>query len=288
MNYINGAEVKNIIINALKEDLGKGDITSRALITEKKYVKAAIFAKEPCVACGLSIAGMVFKLQDEDIKFKSLVKDGESVKKGTRLAQIYGRAKSILGAERVALNFLSHLCGISTKTRAFVKAVSPCKTKILDTRKTIPGMRLLEKYAVRIGGGFNHRLSLDEMVMIKDNHRKILGDRLWALDFKKMKTIIGGLQIEIEVNNLSEFKKALQLKPDIIMLDNMAIRDLRKAVEIRNCRTPKAKYQTPKLEASGGVSLKNVKKIASCGVDRISIGELTHSVESVDLSLEIL
>ena len=288
MNYINGREVTNIILEALKEDLGRGDITTQSFIPAEKSVKAVILAKEACVVCGLSLSGRVFKILDINVKFKALVKDGTAVKKGAVIAKLQGKARSILSAERVALNFLSHLCGVATKTRSFVKEVKPYKAKIIDTRKTLPGLRLLQKYAVRTGGGFNHRFSLDEMVMIKDNHRKVLGKKLWGIGLKKIKTRSGGLQMEIEVNNISEFKKALQIKPDIIMLDNMSVEDLRKAVNIRNLLAPGTHHPKPKLEASGGINLRNAKRTASTGVDTISIGELTHSVKSPDISLEIL
>jgi nicotinate-nucleotide pyrophosphorylase (carboxylating) len=282
MNYIKEPDIKDIIINALKEDIGAGDITTQMIIPKAKIVRAVLLAKEGCVVCGLGIAALVFKTQDKNIRFKPLVREGNLVKKGKIIARISGKAKNILSAERVALNFLSHLSGISTKTRNFVKRVKPYKAKIMDTRKTIPGLRNLEKYAVRIGGGFNHRLSLDEMMLIKDNHIKVLG----GID--RLRNIGGKYKLEIEVKNLPEFKKAIKLKPDIIMLDNMSVKDIRKAVQIRNYRLPITDYRLPKLEASGGITLKNVKQIASTGVEMISIGGLTHSLKSVDISLEVL
>ena len=275
MNYINDLEIRNIVTRALKEDIGLKDITTEAFIPKGKTIKAVLLAKEDCVVSGLGVAALVFRLQDKNIKFKPLVQEGKWVKKGKIIARISGKAKSILSAERVALNFLSHLSGISTKTRNFVKQVKPYTAKIMDTRKTIPGLRFLEKYAVRIGGGFNHRLSLDEMVLIKDNHLKIIGGINKLAKFKRK------YRIEIEVKNLREFKEALKVKPDIIMLDNMKVADIRKAVKIR-------KNSQPKLEVSGGVTLKNVRQIAKTGVDMISIGALTHSVNSVDISLEII
>lgn len=279
---------KSVIINALKEDVGIKDITTDSVIPKNRYAKAVILAKEPCVVCGLGVARAVFKQQDKVIKFTPCAKDGDFVKKGKIIARVCGNARSILTAERVALNFLSHLCGISTKTREFAQKVKPYKAKIMDTRKTIPGLRILEKYAVRMGGGFNHRLSLDEMIMVKDNHIKVIGDRFWVIGFKgKGKEISSKVKIEIEVKTLKELKKALNLKPDIVMLDNMSIEEMRKAVQLRNHLSPNAHHLTPKIEASGRVTLENVKKIASTGVDMISIGELTHSVESVDISLEI-
>ena len=275
MNYIKDLEVRHIVMYALKEDIGLKDITTEAFIPRGKTVKAILVTKEDCVICGLGVVALVFRLQDKNIKFRPLVQEGNLAKKGKIIARISGKAKSILSAERVALNFLSHLSGISTQTRNFVKQVKPYKAKIMDTRKTIPGLRLLEKYAVRIGGGFNHRLSLDEMVLIKDNHLKIIGGINKLTGFKRK------YKIEIEVKNLREFKEALKTRPDIIMLDNMKVTDIRKAVKIR-------KNSQPKLEVSGGVTLKNVRQIASTCVDMISIGALTHSTTAADISLEIL
>jgi len=285
MNYSNEFDVKKIFINALKEDIRAKDITTNAVIPKDKFAKGIILAKEDFVVCGLAVVLSIFKILDKNIKFKALVKEGDFVKKGKAIAKFSGRARSILTAERVALNFLSILCGISTTTRKFVNAVKPLETKIIDTRKTIPGLRILEKYAVRIGGGFNHRMSLDEMIMIKDNHLKVLGSRFWVLGIEKK---LRGIKTEIEVKTLKEFNKALKLKPDIIMLDNMSIKGMRKAVKIRNSLSPNIQHPTPKLEASGGITLKNVKQVASTGVDMISIGALTLSVTPVDISLEIL
>jgi nicotinate-nucleotide pyrophosphorylase (carboxylating) len=277
-SYYNKLDTREIIKDALKEDIATKDITTNAFVPKYKYINGIILAKQDCVVCGLAIASCVFKMLDKNIKFKDLTKEGTLVKKGKVIARISGKARSILTAERVALNFLSLLCGISTKTRKFVEAVKPFKAKIIDTRKTLPGLRVLEKYAVRIGGGFNHRMSLDEMIMIKDNHLQVLGSKFWAQGLEKR---LRGIKTEIEVKTLKEFNKALRLRPDIIMLDNMSISDMNKAVKIRN-------NLKPKLEASGGITLKNVKQIASTGVDMISVGALTHSVNSIDISLEIL
>lgn len=275
MNYISKLKIKNIIKLALKEDIGSKDITTQKLIPADKFVKAQIIVREDCIVCGLGVASAAFKMVDKNIKFKILAKDGDFVKKGKVVAQLCGRARNILTAERVALNFLSLLCGISTKVKSFVNAVKPYKVKILDTRKTIPCLRPLEKYAVRAGGGFNHRMRLDEMILVKDNHLRIIGgiNRLRPVNHKQ--------KFEIEVESLLEFSCALKLKPDIIMLDNMNLKDIRKAVLIRNSLTPK-------LEASGGIDLQNVKQFAKTGVDMISIGSLTHSVKSIDISLEVL
>jgi len=231
----------------------------------------------------LGIAKEVFKTQDKNIKFKAQVLEGQKIKKGKIIARIFAKAQSILIAERVALNFLNLLSGIATKTRAYVDKVKPYKVKILDTRKTIPGLRELEKYAVRIGGGFNHRLRLDEMILIKDNHLKV------TKGYQRLLKVTKGYLVEIEVKNLREFKEAIKAKPDIIMLDNMNPKNIRQAVKIRNSQLPTPNSKLPtKLEASGRINLKNVKNIAATGVDMISIGELTHSVNSADISLEIL
>jgi nicotinate-nucleotide pyrophosphorylase (carboxylating) len=284
-NYANEISLKDIVRSALKEDIGTGDITTDTLIPFNKRVKAILIARDNLVVCGLDVAKLVFKTLDKDIKFRSLVKEGDFVKANKRLAVISGKARAILACERVALNFLCLLSGVATKTKKFVQAVRPYKAKILDTRKTIPGLRLLEKYAVRIGGGYNHRFRLDEMVLVKDNHLKLVKKYRNLRDLEK---IGKKYQIEIEAKDLKEFREALKLKPDIIMLDNMGIEDIKKAVKIRNYRLPITGYRLPKLEASGRVTLKNIRKIAATGVEMISIGELTHSVNSVDISLEIL
>jgi len=283
------SKLEQIVRCALIEDIGGGDITTQLTVPRHKYIKAVFIAKEECVICGLQAAEMVFKAIDKNINFVPLAKEGQAVKKGKIFARIQGQARSILTAERVALNFLTLLSGIATKTREYVEKVKHYKVKIADTRKTIPCLRELEKYAVRIGGGHNHRMRLDEMILIKDNHIKVIGDRLWVIGSKGIKNKIPSqVRIEIEVKNLKEFKKAIKLKPDIIMLDNMSIKGMRKAVKIRNSLSPNTYHPTPKLEASGGITLKNVKQVASTGVDMISIGALTHSVSSVDISLEVL
>lgn len=265
---------------ALKEDLGKRDITTELLIPKDKIVNAVILAKQEFVVCGLQFAGAAFTITDSNIKFSSSVEEGDEVGKGAVLARIQGKACSMLTAERVALNFLSLMSAIATKTRKFTQAIKPYKVKIVDTRKTIPGLRLIQKYAVRIGGGYNHRMSLDEMVMVKDNHLQLLGS------YRNMKKLGNRYKIELEVDNLKQFAEALELNPDIIMLDNMPVKDMKKAVVLRN-NLKKSRQPVPQLEASGGITLKNIKNIASTGVDTISIGELTHSIDSVDISLEI-
>ncbi|MDD5247169.1 MAG: carboxylating nicotinate-nucleotide diphosphorylase [Candidatus Omnitrophica bacterium] len=275
-------KLDSIIRHALIEDIGRGDITTQLTIPETKEIKAQFIVKEDCVICGLPAAERVFKIADSNIKFSSGVKDGQKVKSGKIIAAVAGSARSILGAERVALNLLSMLSGVATKTREYVSEIEPHKTKITDTRKTFPGLRELQKYAVRVGGGYNHRMGLDEMILIKDNHLKV------TEGYSKLPSVPKGFKIEIEVQNLDEFKHALRFKPDVIMLDNMEVGQIKEAVEIRDNTVFNSHHPRTKLEVSGGVEIKNVKKIAACGVDIISIGDLTHSVKSIDISLEVL
>jgi nicotinate-nucleotide pyrophosphorylase (carboxylating) len=277
MNYVKELQLKDIIKEALREDIGQKDVTCESIIPKDKFVKAILLAKQDFIICGLNIAGLVFKVKDKNIKFKPLYKDGQKIKPGRVIARISGKAQSILTAERTALNFLCLLSGVATQTRKYVARVKPYKAKIMDTRKTIPGLRILEKYAVRIGGGYNHRMSLDEMVLVKDNHLKVIGGYL------RLPKVAKGYLVELEVKNLREFKEAIKLNPDIIMLDNMNVKDMKKAANLSRRQGRKVL-----LEASGGINLKNVRKIASTGVDMISIGALTHSVKSVDISLEVL
>lgn len=289
MNY---NKVISLVRSSLKEDIGKRDITTELLIPEERQAKAIILAKEDCVVCGMEITKLVFKTVNHRIQFHSCASDGQYIKKGKVIARIKGRARSILTAERTSLNFLSHLCGIATKTKKFVQTIKPYRVKIMDTRKTIPGLRELQKYAVRVGGGFNHRFKLDEMVLIKDNHLKIQSrqrrEKIQNSIERIAQKISKKIKIEIEVKNLREFKEALKADPDIIMLDNMGIREIKKAVKIRNQLLAISHKPLAKLEASGGITLKNIKKVAATGVDMISVGELTHSVKSIDMSLEIL
>lgn len=279
-----------IITVALKEDIGRADITTRLVIPKAKKVEAIIMAKESGIVCGIDLARLVFKTLDKNIRFMAYVRDGDKVRKRKILARVYGCASNILSAERVALNFLSMLSGIATKTRAYVDALKPYKPKILDTRKTLPGLRALEKYAVKVGGGCNHRLRLDEMVLIKDNHIRVAGDRLCVRGLNEVKNKISpDVKIEIEVKTLSEFKKVLEMRPDIIMLDNMSIDQVKKAVRIRNDLSPSTYHLIiPKLEVSGNITLDNVKKYARCGVEFISVGSLTKDIKSLDISLDIL
>jgi len=270
---INPKTIATFIKQALLEDIGSKDITTQLCIEKNKKIQAKIIAKENFILCGVLIAEKVFKTVDPGLKFKTIIKEGAQVKNKQTIAVISGSARSILTAERVCLNLLSLLSGIATKTHKFVRKIHPFKTKITDTRKTLPSLRRVQKYAVRIGGGYNHRMCLDEMILIKDNHIKAADRCISLLKIPKKE------KIEIEVQNLNEFKKALQLKPAIIMLDNMKIKDIKKAMAIP--------HQLTKLEASGGICLKNIKKYAATGVDIISVGELTDSITSVDISLDV-
>jgi nicotinate-nucleotide pyrophosphorylase (carboxylating) len=291
----NQGEIKHIIREALLEDRADNDITSRLLFSAGRKAKAVIIAKEKCAIAGLDIARQVFYMLDKKIKFKPLARDGGLIKRGKVVAELEGNLRSILKGERVALNFLMRLSGIATLTRRFVSIVRPFKTKIMDTRKTTPGLRILEKYAVGVGGGVNHRMNLGDAVLIKDNHFFEIKNHCLAgrQEKSKIKSLIqkirenipNGMSIEIETSNLKEFKKALEAGPDIIMLDNMGLSDIKKAVLLRN---QKKAYRNQRLEVSGGVNLENVLSIAKTGVERISVGSLTHSYRSIDFSLKVI
>ncbi len=268
---------------ALKEDAPHGDITSLAIFKDGGAIKKAyLVAKQDLVLSGLSVADLVFEKTHSKIKINWLQKEGAFLKKGTIFGRLQGPVGALLKAERVALNFLQHLSGIATLTNHYVKAIKPYPAKILDTRKTIPGLRVLEKEAVVHGGGTNHRMNLSVDYLIKDNHIAACGDirqTIRAIKEHRKKNKVKNFMIEIEVKNLTEFKESLTENPDIILLDNMGLAQIRKAVVINKKRTI--------LEVSGGVNLKTVRKIASTGVARISIGRLTHSAPAVDISLEI-
>ncbi|MFC1674784.1 carboxylating nicotinate-nucleotide diphosphorylase [Candidatus Omnitrophota bacterium] len=276
--------MRAVFVNDLDriDDIGKGDITTQLTIPKDKSIKAQLIAKEPCVLCGIKVAETVFKSVDKGVDFNAQAVESRKVKKGKVLAKINGKASSVLAAERVALNLLSMLSGIATKTREYVQQIEPYKTRITDTRKTMPGLRELQKYAVRVGGGYSHRVSLDEMILIKDNHIKV------TEGYDRLPSVPKGFKIEIEVQNLDEFRHALRFKPDVIMLDNMRVNDIEKAVKIRNETPFRSHHPKTKLEASGGIDLTNIKKVAACGVDIISIGALTHSIKAIDISLEVL
>ena len=281
--------VEPIVKSALREDIGRGDRTTLSLIKKDTLAKGKIVAKEEGLLAGLRVAKLAFTLLDEKIKFEFILRDGEKIKANQILAEIEGQARAVLSAERTALNFLQRLSGIATKTAKLVKETSPYPVKILDTRKTTPGMRYLEKYAVRVGGGENHRFGLFDGILIKDNHIKIAGGIKSAVNLIRKKRpsmkingyggLLRGKKIEVEVENLREVKEALKAKADIIMLDNMRLREIKRAVEIIGGKAL--------IEVSGKVNQQNIKKIAKYGVNFISLGILTHSAESLDISLEV-
>ncbi len=271
--------IQNLVRRSLKEDMGKGDWTTEYLIKRKQFCRAVIQAKEKGVLAGIGICELVFKSLNKELIFQPRKKDGEEFKKGEILAEIKGEARAILSAERVALNFLQRMCGIATLTKMFVSKVKGTKAKIMDTRKTTPLLRNLEKYAVRVGGGRNHRSGLFDMILIKDNHLKIIGDIKKALNSVR-KQNRKRLKVEIEVKNIKEFQEAQKAGAKLIMLDNMSLKEIKEAVSQRK--------KGVKLEVSGGVNLKNVRAIAKTGVDYISVGSLTHSAKAIDLSLKII
>lgn len=272
--------VRSFVRRALEEDIGPGDLTSEALIKKECKICACITARRKYVVAGVEIVRLICRIADKGIICRVLVPDGKTVKAGESIMALVGRARSILAAERTALNFLQRLTGIASLTAQYVAAVGRYQTKILDTRKTTPNMRLLEKYAVRCGGGKNHRFGLYDMILIKDNHRFLWGrGRSLAQAVQAARGRKKHALIEVEVESLTQLKDALSASPEWIMLDNMAPALMRKCVKICAGRC--------KLEASGGITLGNAKTIAATGVDAISTGSLTHSAPAADLSLEV-
>ena len=267
-----------LIKEALREDIGHGDITTCAVIPANKIIKAEIIAKEKGIIGGLPVAKEVFRLLDRKIKFKGLIKEGEKVKKGARIAVITGNARGILAGERVALNFMQRISGIATGTNKCVEKVAPFKTAVLDTRKTPPGLKSLDKYAVRVGHGKNHRFGLYDMVLIKDNHIALSPGIKEAVRSARKK--YPRKKIEVEVKNFKELRDALSAKVDIVMLDNMRLKQIAQALKIIKGRC--------KVEVSGNVSFAILPKLARLGVDYMSLGRLTHSPHALDLSLRVV
>ncbi|MEN6330665.1 MAG: carboxylating nicotinate-nucleotide diphosphorylase [Smithella sp.] len=271
-------KIRKIIEAALIEDIGTGDITTGAIVSRELAGKAQALAKDDFVVAGIDLFKEVFFCLDDRTQFSSLAADGQMVKKGDVVAEISGRLFYILQAERVALNIFQRMCGIATLTRKYVEAIQGTKAKILDTRKTMPGLRVIDKMAVSIGGGFNHRMGLYDGVLIKDNHIAAAGSITAAVKAQRNR-LAHTLKIEVETKNLSEVQEALDCGVEIIMLDNMALEEMKKAVELISGRAL--------VEASGNVNLQRVAAIAATGVDLISVGELTHSVRAADISLLI-
>lgn len=275
--------IEELIKMALSEDVRDGDATSISVIPEHIIKEAKFVTREICICAGLEVARDVFKAVDPSLEWTGLVNDGDLVLKDRCMASIKGKARSILTAERTALNFLQRLCGIATVTSKYVKAVEGTETKILDTRKTTPGWRNLEKYAVAAGGGTNHRFGLYDRIMIKDNHRAIAGlEGVGGIAeaIRKAREAYPFLEVQVEADTLEEFKVILKEKPEYILLDNMTNEEMAEAVKLN-------KGGTPLLEASGGITLERIPSIAKLGVNFISVGALTHSVRAIDISLEM-
>ncbi len=282
------AKIEALVRKALEEDLGTGDITTDNLIQDDALASGEFIGQKEGIICGLPIIEPLFRLLNEDIKFKAALADGDAVKSGQIIGKIFGQARAILSGERVALNFLQRLSGIATLTRKFVRAVEEFPARIYDTRKTTPLWRHLEKYAVKIGGGENHRFGLYDMVLIKDNHLRFLGRRALKEHIAELrKSLVPDVKIEIEAENLNEVKEAILAGADVIMLDNMSLDEMRQAAELVRNAPVRARQGKIEIEASGGVSLENVKKIAQAGVDKISVGAITHSAPALDISLEV-
>ena len=266
----------DLIRQSLKEDIGTGDITTLSTVPEEQTVSGRFIAKSDLVVCGMNVVVRVFSLIDDRVRINVLARDGTSVSTGTLIAEITGPARAILTGERVALNFLQLLSGIATRTRDCVEAIRGTKARITDTRKTTPGLRVLEKYAVRTGGGSNHRFNLSDGVLIKDNHIKAAGGITQAVRAARL-SIPHTLKIEVEVENTAMIEEALACGADIIMLDNMSLEDMAAAVKRINGQAV--------VEASGNMGEKDLMAVACTGVDLISIGALTHSIMAADISL---
>ncbi len=277
-----GAQVAELVKRALAEDLGAGDVTSLALVHRDEQVTALVLSRGSYVFCGGPIGHLVFKTVDRKLTVRLLVRDGQAVSAGCPVLAVKGSARSILAAERTALNLMQRMTGVATLTRRFVERASPHRVRILDTRKTTPNLRALEKYAVLCGGGVNHRMGLFDRVLIKDNHRALWkrrgGSGGLAGAVQAARRRFPNLQIEVEVESERDLRNVLAAKPEWVLLDNMTPARLRRCVQAcaGRCR----------IEASGGVTLQNVAAIAKTGVDAISIGALTHSAPAADLSLE--
>ncbi len=270
-------EIREIVRHALAEDIGSGDVTSLAIIPPSTHLAGQFLVKAPGIVAGLGVVGEVFAQVDRRIVYKSLVEEGSAVMPGDIVARVEGDGPGVLIAERVALNFLQRMSGIATLTQRYVQAVAGTRAKILDTRKTAPGLRALDKLAVKLGGGENHRIGLYDMVLIKDNHIEAAGSITRAVQAVREKGV--QLAIEVEVESLDQLDEALELGVDRIMLDNMSLSAMREAVQRTAGRA--------ELEASGGINLKSVAEVAATGVDLISVGALTHSVMALDISLDI-
>jgi nicotinate-nucleotide pyrophosphorylase (carboxylating) len=272
-------ELARVVQTALEEDIGPGDATGNGLFEPGETCRAELLVKQPGVVCGLAAAEAVFRALDPDAGFEPLVSDGDAVgETPVTVARVEGATRALLSGERTALNLLGRLSGIATLTRSYVEAIEGTGAVLLDTRKTTPGLRALEKYAVRCGGGTNHRLGLFDGILVKDNHLRLAGGVTKAVE--RLRASGSGLDIEVECDTLGQVREAIEAGADRILLDNMPPAQLRRAVELTAGRA--------ELEASGGVTLETIRAVAETGVDVISVGALTHSARSLDVSMEVL
>ena len=274
----------SIIRRALEEDRVRHDDTTQRLIGASEISRARIIIKEKAVVCGLALVRQVFQELDKNVRCVFLCPEGKEAGKNVTVLTVQGKTRALLAGERTALNFLGYLSGIATSTHRYVRAALPYKAAILDTRKTTPTLRELEKYAVRCGGAENHRSNLEDMILVKDNHRWACRRRSVAQMVKRLRKGTAKV-IEFEVDTLAQFEQVLAAGVDIILLDNMNCVQMKKAVTLRN---KNGKWRRPLLEASGGITLKNIEQVARTGVDRISVGALTHSPRSIDVSMEFI
>jgi nicotinate-nucleotide pyrophosphorylase (carboxylating) len=275
---LNPLELRKMIERCLGEDLGTGDITTNSIVHADDVTQGYIVAKESGFLAGLPLAEMVFQILDAGVEFRALVPEGSKIECGQVLAEIAGNTRAILTGERLALNFLQHLSGIATRTARLVELAAGGKARIVDTRKTTPGLRMVEKYAVRVGGGYNHRFGLFDGVLIKDNHIKIAGGITSAIEAARRGSPHTA-RIEVEVEDFAGVNEALAAGAEVIMLDNMSPAEMREAVNMIAGRAL--------VEASGGVAEDNIRAVAEAGVDLISVGALTHSVKALDISLDL-
>jgi nicotinate-nucleotide pyrophosphorylase (carboxylating) len=282
MNLFENSYILGSIAEFISEDLGRGDITTQACVAPDARGQGKFLAKEDLVVCGLDVAEAVFiHLDEESPEIETLVNEGDAVKAGTVFAMLRGYADVLLAGERTALNLIQRMSGIATLTRQFVTAIEGTGAQIVDTRKTTPGLRMLEKYAVTVGGGKNHRLGLDDGVLIKDNHIALAGGITEAVTLAKK--MVGHLhKIEVEISNWAQLREAIEAGADIIMLDNQTPEEAAKLVEMSRSMNPNVL-----IEASGGMDLERVRAFAEAGVDLISVGKLTHSARAVDISFKI-
>lgn len=281
--YINEKQLQRLILEAIREDIGEGDHSTLAIFPEDKQGKANLIAREKGIIAGLHVAEMIFRNFDEKMRIRYFKKDGDPVNRDEEIFELNGKIRAILSAERLSLNVLQRMSGIASATNQLVEKISPYRAILLDTRKTTPNFRMLEKWAVKLGGGENHRLGLFDMVMLKDNHIDFAGGIKPAIEAVKKYLVQKGktLKIEVETRSLREVKEVLETGGiDVIMLDNMTVGEMKEAVQMIHGR-----YKT---EASGNITERNIEEIAACGVDYISVGAITHSSKSLDISLKTL